>query len=373
MNANLLAMIANPDLGDPAAGLRGAQAGNALYQFANQRQANALAPQAAQGDKNALAQLYGVDPTMAAGFEDRALQRQRSAAAEGRAVAGEGRAAQEWDWKNLERQAEITGRVMMGVKTPDQFAQAVDFLVQSGVKIDPATMKFEDVPLYLQRAQSVKDHAAAQGGLGANPNQLFDNVSGVRKEVRSLSNLKVYESAVPAFNSMVANIDKNSRASDIDFIYAAAKIYDPTSVVREGEQIMVSNTASLPDRIVGAINQLNGGQMLSRDTRLALIDSTRSRVNEYRAGLEKDLTQFRGIADRYKINPDDIIPPLIEPRTVPGESGARELGDRYGRVSMPGAPQDAGTPGAPPVGATATNPATGKKLQWDGYQWRPAE
>jgi hypothetical protein len=156
MNSNLLARIADPTIANPAqAGFQGAQAGNALWQFANQRQANALAPQAAQGDKNALAQMYAVDPVMADKLDQRQYERGRQALADSRAAAAESRAAKTFDTEQAAAKAERIGRVLYGVETPDQLEAAKPFLAKEGV--DVAKLNLADVPMYIKQAQSVKD------------------------------------------------------------------------------------------------------------------------------------------------------------------------------------------------------------------------
>lgn len=152
---------------------------------------------------------------------------------------------------------------------------------------------------------------------GQNANQNFDNISGVRKEIQGLPSYKTYQNAVPSFNSMVDNLDKTTKASDLDFVYAMAKIYDPTSVVREGEQVLVNKTASLPDQFLGLIGQVNGGQALQPETRRALIEAARTRVNEYKAAIDTDLEWYGSIADRNKFNRADVIPNLVGPRDLP--------------------------------------------------------
>jgi hypothetical protein len=83
---------------------------------------------------------------------------------------------------------------------------------------------------------------------------------------------------------------------------------DPTSVVREGEMIMVKNTASIPDWLRGAIASLNGGAALTPETRQAIMTEAYGRVKGYNDEFTQNMGQYEGIVQRNGINPADVIP-----------------------------------------------------------------
>jgi hypothetical protein len=180
----------------------------------------------------------------------------------------------------------------------------------------------------------------------------FDDISGLRKEVLGLPSVKNYSQALPIFNSMVETAGRDSRASDLNLVYGLGKIMDPTSVVREGEMVMVKNTASLPDWLVGTINSLNGGAGLTPETRQAILTEAYGRMKGYEDAFGQDAKMYQGITERYKLNPQDVIPTFdpIQP---------------YQPAAPPGPPAPAG----PEV--TAINPSTGEKLKLVDGQWVP--
>ena len=136
----------------------------------------------------------------------------------------------------------------------------------------------------------------------------FDDISGIRKEIHQLPSYKNMAQATPIYQSMAETAGRNSRASDLNLVYGLGKIMDPTSVVREGEMVMVKNTASLPDWLIGTINSLNGGQALTPKTRQAILSEAYSRMKAYEDAFSQDAGRYKAIADRYGINPDDILP-----------------------------------------------------------------
>ncbi|MBX3543229.1 hypothetical protein [Chelatococcus sp.] len=135
-----------------------------------------------------------------------------------------------------------------------------------------------------------------------------DEVSGVRKEIQGLPSYKNLSQAAPIYKSMVETADRNSRASDLNLVYGLGKIMDPGSVVREGEMVMVKNTASLPDWLLGSINSLNGGQALLPETRNAIMQEAFSRMQSYEDIFNQDTQMYRGIAGRRGMDPADVIP-----------------------------------------------------------------
>lgn len=154
-----------------------------------------------------------------------------------------------------------------------------------------------------------------------NPNQAFDNVSGLRKEIQALPSYKNMAQALPIYQSMVATAGNNSRASDLNLVYGLGKIMDPTSVVREGEMIMAKDTASLPDWFVGAMNRLNGGQALQPATRDAILKEAAVRANAYQQAFNEDMKMYRGIVQRNNINEADVIPNFSDFPQWPPTSG----------------------------------------------------
>ena len=48
---------------------------------------------------------------------------------------------------------------------------------------------------------------------------------------------------------MINSAQKNTAASDLDFVYGIAKIFDPESVVREGEMKLAAGAQSIPQQL----------------------------------------------------------------------------------------------------------------------------
>lgn len=187
----------------------------------------------------------------------------------------------------------------------------------------------------------------------------FDDVSGLRKEIHQLPSYKNLSQALPIYRSMAETAGRDSKASDLNLVYGLGKIMDPTSVVREGEMVMVKNTASLPDWLQGAIASLNGGAALTPQTREAIMREAYGRVQGYDSAFQQDTSQYQGIVDRSKMNRADVIPDFggYQEWKAPKQEGDKP------------ATQSA----TPPARPRATNPETGAIVEYDGQNWVPVK
>lgn len=198
----------------------------------------------------------------------------------------------------------------------------------------------------------------------------FEDVAKVRNEITSLPSYKNLAQAAPIYKAMFDTAGTDSKASDLNLVYGLGKIMDPTSVVREGEMIMVNKTASVPDWFQGWVNQINGGARLTPETRQAILAEAHNRINSYNQQFNNDAEQYRGIAQRYRMNPLDIIPsfPKFEPWKAPKA--------QPGAAAPDGAPQsgykgDRGKPAEAPKPAPAAAPVEGARKAPDGNWYVP--
>ena len=136
----------------------------------------------------------------------------------------------------------------------------------------------------------------------------FEDTAKVRAEIRSLPSYKNISEAAPIYKSMLDTAGRNSRASDLNLVYGLGKIFDPGSVVREGEMIMVKNTASLSDWLVGTINSLNGGAALTPETRKAILAEAHSRMQSYQQLFDQESAMYRNMAVENRMKPEHVIP-----------------------------------------------------------------
>lgn len=129
----------------------------------------------------------------------------------------------------------------------------------------------------------------------------------LRREFEGLPEVKSYKLAFPAFASVKDAASRNTPQADINLVYGIAKIFDPTSVVREGEYATVANSPNIPDRIKGVIQYVSGGGKLSPEAKAKFVAEAESRVKSYEAEVNKAKNSYGGIVKQYGYNPDNVF------------------------------------------------------------------
>ena len=124
------------------------------------------------------------------------------------------------------------------------------------------------------------------------------------------------------------------------------KMLDPGSVVRESEFANAAATGSFGERFQAAGERIVSGRRLSEEMRADFVSRSKQLMEAQNGSFENIATQFRGIAERRSLNPDNIV---VGGRDTgrPGLSddalaAARELrhrrgesqGGMFGRVSQ---------------------------------------
>jgi len=146
----------------------------------------------------------------------------------------------------------------------------------------------------------------------------FQNESGLRKEFEGLPEIKNYKQAYPAFAAIKDAAGRNTPQADINIVYGIAKLYDPTSVVREGEYATVANSPNIPEKIKGYAQYLAGGGRLSPETKAQILAEAQGRLGTYEAEAGKARSSYDAIARRRGIDPANVFQGMGDMGNVPG-------------------------------------------------------
>lgn len=169
--------------------------------------------------------------------------------------------------------------------------------------------------------ENVRD-VTPEGMPQAEPEIDVKGEGALRGEVRALPSFKNYEQARPIYESMIDAAGRDTKASDLNLVVGLGKLFDPTSVVREGEVAMVQNAQGLPQRLMAAISEVNSGARLSPQLRAELMAEAQSRMQQYEGAFQRDTGFYRDNATEYQMDPDRIIPqydplPQFDPSRIP--------------------------------------------------------
>jgi hypothetical protein len=268
-------------------------------------------------------------------------------------------AALNMEGQQRQKLAEIAGGALGGGGvTPE--------LVEQAMAIDPEGMgaflykqaldarnaeKWEPVPGHpeVQRntvtGELKESHMGGPGG-----NWKASDISALRQDVLSDPAYKNIASAAPIYRSLVDTSGRDTGASDLNFVYGIAKIFDPTSVVREGEIQMANSTADVVSMIQGLWSKAKDGtSSMTPEIRANLLAEARSRMEGYQAEYNNTAEFYRKIAQRNGLNIEDIVPsfnvlgtpeetptpdtptteepPLLDPASEDGERAWDQLPD----------------------------------------------
>lgn len=190
------------------------------------------------------------------------------------------------------------------------------------------------------------------GGVGDSTLKPSD-ITGIQTRYRSDPTISRWTTVAPVLKGAFESATQDTAASDLALTYAFAKIMDPESVVREGEQVMVSNTASLPDLLQGAIARVNGKARLTPETRQALMQELQTRASELYSSASTQDAWWRADAQQFGLKPERVGPDL------PHLPGLPDLTNRQ----QP--PQDFSSEFRPSAAPAAANPPPGGNL-YDG-------
>jgi hypothetical protein len=151
------------------------------------------------------------------------------------------------------------------------------------------------------------------------------NEEGLRKEFASLPEVKNLKEAIPAYQAVIKAAKINNPQADINLVYGLAKLYDPASVVREGEYSTIANSQAIPEWIKGMAQRLVGGGRLTDATKKQIVEQASIRLNSYQSEVDGARRGYDEIARRGGLDPQNVFVPIggqINGGTSPAPTGA---------------------------------------------------
>jgi len=143
--------------------------------------------------------------------------------------------------------------------------------------------------------------------------KIATNSTALRKEFDDLPEVKNYKQALPAYTAIVDASKRNTPQADINLVYGIAKLYDPTSVVREGEYNTVANSPNIPERIKGYAQYLAGGGKLTPQVKAQIVQEATGRIGSYENEYVASRNNYSDIAQRSGADPSLLFPSNFKP------------------------------------------------------------
>lgn len=146
------------------------------------------------------------------------------------------------------------------------------------------------------RGQNLTNERARDANNVASSGNVIKAETDLRKEFADLPEVKNYKAAYPSFQAVKQAATRTGPQADINLIYGIAKLYDPTSVVREGEYATIANSQSIPEKVKSLAQQLAGGGKLTPKTKQDLMKEAASRIGTYETEYQKSKGSYEGVA-----------------------------------------------------------------------------
>jgi len=148
----------------------------------------------------------------------------------------------------------------------------------------------------------------------------LSDVAGIRKEHTKLSSDTI--ALGTSIKKIRQGAETPSAAGDVAMIFSFMKMLDPASVVREGEFATAAQAAGVPERLIGQYNRVISGERLTPTQRQDFLN-TANRQWEAQLGTQRQIDQnFRGLAERQNMNPDDVVIDFIGGDVAAAEGAA---------------------------------------------------
>ena len=155
-----------------------------------------------------------------------------------------------------------------------------------------------------ERAKLEQDATAASLN-GGQPAPDLGDIKGIRET--NEKRLQVFQESQRQFQTMTKLANDATGASDVALGFAFFKTIDPTSTVREGEFAQAASSMGLSARTVAALEKLDSGQKFSPQLRKDLLAAAGHAYDLQKRDIEGMVERETAFAQRYGINPDDIV------------------------------------------------------------------
>jgi hypothetical protein len=130
----------------------------------------------------------------------------------------------------------------------------------------------------------------------------------LRKEYEDQEPVKQYRIVLPLFQR--ASTAPDNRAGDISVIYALGKMFDPTSVVREGELQLAQTAAPWLQQMAASINsQITGEGRLNPQTRATIMQALNGQVEALRMPYEQERQRYGQYAEDSGFESGTVVGP----------------------------------------------------------------
>jgi hypothetical protein len=185
-------------------------------------------------------------------------------------------------------------------------------------------------PIHVEQARQIDTNKQNIG----QSQQNISTEGKLRDDFNQLPQVKNYREAITSFNAITDAAGRDNKAADLNMIYGLGKIFDPNSVVREGELTLVKNTASWPEWLQGALNTAMGGGRLTTETRKQITAEAEGRLRAHESAYQPMKEWMESVAQRYGVDARNVVADVPRGTMQPAAGpSAPKPGDKVSDVS----------------------------------------
>jgi hypothetical protein len=216
-----------------------------------------------------------------------------------------------------------SANAIASMTTPESGASIISaFINQDMARNDPATqLKLQQSQVDLQKSElgltteklqqnkliaetgKIRKETSNVGAI--DPEKTFNNSTALRKDY--LNDSKNFKIAKDGYERVITSGKNPSAAGDISLIFGYMRTLDPTSTVREGEFANAESARGISESIRAKYNKVIRGERLAPEQRADFIDRATKLYVQAEKSQNKVATQYRKIALRNRLNPEDVV------------------------------------------------------------------
>jgi len=196
--------------------------------------------------------------------------------------------------------ADIKAQLLVAMRGNDPEGQTRSLLGQLG-------LIYSDNPEDLKKAAVLLSEDPTKLGPQGNADQAKAEAE-LREKITKLPAYADLANSESVFASMVESAKSDTKAANMDLVYAIATLEDPGSVVRSSDALMVQRTGGFSGEVAAALSYFNDKGELTPDMKRNLLQVAGNRYGAYKQAFDQQMKQYRGIAERQGFDLRNVIP-----------------------------------------------------------------
>lgn len=201
-----------------------------------------------------------------------------------------------------------------------------DNVMPNEVDLPELTQELSKYPNNPKIQQSIRENYSKNQINAVSPENIFKYENTLRDEFTTTT--KDFRNVQDAYSKIKKTT--STGAGDMSMLYQFVKLLDPGSVVRESEFATAAASGSLGERIQGAYKSIANGGRMPESLRNEFLAEAENIYNGQKEGYDRSIATYKGLAQRNKLNPDNIVTDYRQLNPVPQQpqssTGVKFLG-----------------------------------------------